>query len=290
MKNRQHFTAGIILFLLADFFIVAMNAFAKGAAPLHTPVEILFYRSIVAMFFLLAFIALSGRKNIYKTTRIKSHIWRALVGNAGVVLNFQALSLMPMADVTALLFTAPLIVTLLAALILKEQVGPRRWIAVAAGFSGVLLISHPSGHDLVLPGLLAAMGSALCNALVILLLRDLGRTEDALTTVFYFLSFGIFFSGIYMVFFGHMPYPHTAWLLAGAGIAGGLQLLLKTQAYRIAEASLLSPFTYVSLLWATLIGWIFWGSVPTVWAAAGAAIIVASNLFIIWRERRVQKT
>lgn len=288
MKNQQNFTAGIILFLLADFFIVAMNAFAKGAAPHHAPVEILFYRSIVAMFFLLAYLALTVRRNVYKTTRIKSHIWRALIGNAGVVLNFQALSLMPMADVTALLFTAPLMVTILAALILKEQVASHRWLAVVAGFAGVLLISHPAGQNLALPGLLAAMGSALCNALVILLLRDLGRTEDALTTVFYFLSFGILFSGIYMIFFGHMPYPHTAWLLAGTGIAGGLQLLLKTQAYRIAEASLLSPFTYISLLWATLIGLIFWGSVPTIWTAAGAAIIIASNLFIIWREGQIK--
>ncbi len=284
----RHIAAGLTLFLIADFFIIVMSAFAKGAAVYHDPVEILFYRSLVAMFMLLLFAGAMRRKNLYRTKRIKAHLWRAVVGNGGMALGFWALALMPMADITALTFTAPLMVTALSALFLHEHVGPRRWVAVALGFAGVLVLANPAGQDFSTLGVVIALMCALCNALVIIALRDLGRTEDALTTVFYFLAFGILFSGVYMLFRGHAPAPGAWWLLIGTGIAGGLQLILKTQAYRMAEASFLSPFAYLSLLWAALLGWMFWHDVPTVWTAAGAAIIIGSNFFVIWRKRKAR--
>lgn len=277
---------GIALYLAATILIVVMNAFVKKATEYHTPIEAVFYRGIVAMALLLGYATFKGRFDLYKTTRIKSHLGRAIAGNIGVTMVFWSYSLMPMADATAMLFAAPLIVTVFSALLLKEYVGPYRWAAVATGFIGVLLIAHPSGADYPHYAIAVVLTAACSTAAVQIFLRELGKTEDALTTVFYFLAFGITFSGIYMVFKGHAPDPHAVIPLLCAGVASGIQLIIKTQAFRLAEASLLSPFSYSSIIWATMAGWLFWGSLPTATVIAGTIVVISSNLFILWRERR----
>lgn len=268
-----------------------MNAFAKAAAEYHDPLEIVFYRGVVALALLLAYIAFKKRADFYKTARIKSHIGRALVGNFGVFTVFWSYKLLPMADVTALLFSAPLIVTMLSALILKEHVGIYRWAAVVTGFVGVLLIIGPDAGTFGDYKSFVPLLAAFSTALVAIFLRDLGKTEDSITTVFYFLLFGVLFSGIYMLFSGTLPVPDAADLLVATGIAAFVQLMMKTESFRLAEASLLSPFSYIMLLWAIIIGWVFWGDVPGMEVLCGAAVIIASNLFITWREsKRRRKT
>jgi len=285
----QNSARGILLYIIAVFLIIVMNAFIKKATEYHTPVEAVFYRGIVAMALLLGYAAAKKHYRIYQTTRLKSHLGRSICGNIGVVMVFWSYSLMPMADVTALLFAAPLIVTMLSALVLKETVGLYRWAAVITGFCGVLLIAQPSGGGYPYYGILVVLTAAFSTALVQIFLRDLGKTEDAMTTVFYFLAFGILCSGLYMIFQGSWPHPAALIPLIGAGITGGIQLILKTQAFRLAEASLLSPIAYTSIVWATLIGWIFWGDLPGLLMVAGTIIVIASNLFIIWREKHMQR-
>lgn len=282
----QHPLLGIALYVIATLLIIVMNAFVKAASEYHDPVEAVFYRGLIAMALLLAWAAYKRQlRSICRTTRIRSHLGRAVAGNIGVVMVFWAYALMPMADVTALLFAAPLLVTMLSALLLKEQVGRYRWSAVIIGFGGVLMIAQPSGEHYASYALFVALAAALSTALVQIFLRELGKTEDALTTVFYFLAFGIAGSGVYMVFAGSWPHPAAIIPLLGAGIAGGIQLIIKTQAFRLAEASLLSPFAYTSILWATLIGWFYWGDLPTLPVVGGTVIVIASNLFILWREQ-----
>ncbi len=283
---RQHPLKGIIYYVMATFLIVVMNAFVKKATEYHSPVEAVFYRGVVAMALLLGYALAKRRYDIWKTKRLRSHLGRGIAGNIGVVMVFWSYALMPMADVTALLFAAPLIVTILSAIMLKEQVGPYRWAAVLTGFAGVILIAQPSGEYYASYGIFVALTAAISTALVQIFLRELGKTEDALTTVFYFLALGIFFSGIYMIFAGQWPQPQALWLLIGAGVASFIQLIIKTVAFRMAEASLLSPFAYSSILWATLFGWLFWDHLPTTPVIMGTIVIIASNLFILWRERR----
>ncbi len=284
---KQQPLFGIILYVIAVFLIVVMNAFAKKATEYHAPIEAVFYRGIIAMILLLCYAAFKGRlATLHKTARFKSHIGRSIAGNIGVVMVFWSYSLMPMADVTAILFASPLIVTVLSTFLLKENVGPYRWLAVFTGFIGVVLIAQPSGQDYASYGPFVVLVAVFSTALVQVFLRELGKTEDALTTVFYFLAFGIFFSGIYMIFKGSWPHPAALIPLIGAGLASGIQLIIKTQAFRIAEASLLSPFTYTSIIWATLFGWLFWDDIPTSMVITGTFIVVGSNLFILWRERR----
>lgn len=284
----QHTVKGILLFVLATFLIICMNAFAKMASDHHDPVEVVFYRGIVAMLLLLGFVAVTRRRamiDVFKTARPLAHLGRSVAGNIGVILIFWAYALLPMADVTAMLFISPLIVTALSVPILGEKVGAWRWSAVLIGFAGVLLIANPGGQGLNSWLFLLPLAAAFFTALVNIFLRQLGRTEDAMTTVFYFLLFGILVTGLYMPFGGQWPQADAVWVLLGAGITGGLSLMIKTEAFRMAEASLLSPFTYTSIVWATLFGWLFWGDLPTLWVITGAAIIIASNLVVAWRER-----
>jgi drug/metabolite transporter (DMT)-like permease len=278
---------GITLFLIATFLIVLMNACAKLASPYHNPIELVFYRGIIAMILLLSFIAITRRKDVFKTERPFAHLGRSLAGNIGVILVFWSYAIMPMADVTAFLFTSPIMVTILSIPLLGEKVGIYRWLAVLSGFIGVLLIAQPLGNDIAI-GIkaLIPLAATFFTALVNIFLRELGKTEDPFTTVFYFLAFGVLFTGVYMIFYGSFLSPHALLPVIGAGIAGGLQLILKTQAYKLAEASLLGPYSYTSIVWATILGWLFWGELPTLMVVLGASIIILSNIFIYLREKR----
>ena len=283
--DQKSTAMGIVLFLAATFLIVTMNAFAKMASAYHTPVEIVFYRGLVAMAMLLAYVLATRRKDVFKTTRPYTHLGRSIVGNCGVILVYWSYSLMPMADVTAFLFTSPLMVTVLSVPLLGEKVGPYRWAAVMTGLIGVMMITQPFGGSFIGAKALIPLGATFFTALVNIFLRTLGKTEDPFTTVFYFLAAGLTITGLYMPFFGHPPHPEAVMALIGTGITSGLQLILKTQAYRLAEASLLSPFAYSSIVWATLFGWLFWGELPTIWVVCGAAVIIASNMTIYYREQ-----
>jgi len=272
------------LILFSTFLIVCMNTFGKVLTEILHPVEVVFYRNLVALLLILGIILYKRQWSAFRTKKPVGHIARGLVGNGSLALVFWAYSLMPMADVTALLFTAPLIVTFLSPFLLDEKVGIYRWSAVLVGFAGVLLMAHPTGgtdHFGILVGLAAACGVASVN----ITLRYLGKTEDAMTTVFYFLLIGTVASGLLVPFLGHGTLPlDYKWYIIGIGLVGGIAQIAKTEAYRLAPASVLGPFVYTSIIWATLFGFLIWNDIPTVWVALGAAIVIGSNIFITWRE------
>lgn len=281
----------VLMFILAGFLITVMNAFAREAAEAYHPIEIVFYRGLVALSLLTGYIIYTKHYDFYKTKRIKAHLGRALVGNFGVFTVFWAYKLLPMADVTVLLFSSPLIVTILSALFLGEKVGVYRWTAVLAGFVGVSIILSPtfdSTHFHDWSGIVPVLAS-ISTALVAIFLRGLGKTEDAITTVFYFLLFGVLYSGIYVLYEGLNFHLQTADLLVCVGVAAFIQLMLKTEAFRLAEASMLSPYSYLMLIWATLIGYFVWGEIPPITVYIGAAIIISANLLTISREHHKNK-
>lgn len=287
MNNRDvgRFAAkGIFLILLATLCIVLMNACAKMSSSVHGPVEMVFYRGIVALGLLVPYMLATHPLSVFKTRRISAHLYRSAVGNIGVGLVFWAYTLLPMANATALLFAAPLFVTTLSPLLLKEHVGRMRWMAVAAGFGGILLVARPSLGLLADPASSVGLGAALCVALVDMALRNLGRTENPLTTVFYFLLGGVVLSAPVALIYGRVPDGRTFFWIVGIGIFTAVQQLAKTAAYRYAEASFLAPYTYTSIVWATLVGWLLWQEVVTLPVVVGTGVVVASNLFIL-RQR-----
>lgn len=188
-----------------------------------------------------------------------------------------------MADATALLFAAPLFVTALSPFLLKEKVGWVRWFLVMLGFAGILLIVKPSYG--VLTDIAASVGltAALCVALDDMARRSLGQTDAPITTVFYFLLIGVLLTGPYTLLFGALPAKHLFPWIISIGVIAAIQQVAKTTAFRLAEASLLSPYTYTAILWATLAGWIFWQDLPSLSVVAGAAVVIVSNVFMAWQ-------
>lgn len=275
---------GIVFILVATLGIVLMNTCAKMSSDNHGPVEMVFYRGVVALIILVPYILLTRSQAIFKTRRIGQHLYRALVGNIGVAFVFWAYSLLPMADATALLFSAPLFVAILAPSMLQEKVSNSRWKALFIGFVGVLLIAKPSGAFILGLSSLVGLAAAFCMALVDIALRDLGRTDDPLTTVFFFLLFGVVISAPYTIINGNFPLADNILWIIGIGIFAAIQQVAKTTAFQYAEASLLAPYSYTSIIFATITGWFFWGDIPSISVLAGAFLIIVSSLALARKE------
>ncbi len=275
----------ILLILVATLGIVLMNTCAKVGSVAHGPIEMVFFRGVAALALLVPYMLLTRAPAVFRTRRIRAHLYRSLVGNLGVCFVFWAYSLLPMADATALLFAAPLFVAVLSPVLLKERMGSRRWAAVLVGFGGVLLIVQPSAGLFSNPASLIGLVAALFAALVDMALRNLGRTDDPLTTVFYFLLIGVLVSGPYTLWVGKIPDMRLLPWMIGIGVFAAVQQLAKTTAYQLSEASLLAPYTYTAIIWATLTGWVLWQDLPTVPVVMGTVVVIGSNLFILFRER-----
>jgi drug/metabolite transporter (DMT)-like permease len=284
MVFSQTFKA-ISMMVVAVFLIAVMNAGAKSASTYHDPIEIVFYRGVLGLLILTAWLFITRRFDLLKTTRPFAQMGRALCGNISVVLVFWAYALMPMTEVTALMLSNGFIITILSAMFLKEYVGPYRWSAVAVGLLGALIVAQPQGHNFNPLGVTVALTAAFSTALVVILLRSLGKTEHTFTTVFYFVLTGTIGSGIYVILNGSLPHPDATIAILVTCVAGLIALVIKTESYRIAEASLLTPYHYLSVVWAALLGWAVFKDVPTPAVIIGSALIVLSNLVIIWRER-----
>ncbi len=272
---------GIALILLATVCIVAMNTCARASSLALGPVEMVFYRGVVALTLLVPYMLATRPLSVFTSRRVGAHLYRAVVGNIGVGLVFWAYSLLPMANATALLFAAPLFVTALSPLLLKEHVDKSRWMAVLVGFGGILLIVRPSVGLLADPASLVGLGAALCIGLVDMALRNLGRTEDPLTTVFYFIVGGVLLSAPYTLWVGRFPDADLLPWVAGIGIFTAVQQLAKTAAFRYAEASFLVPFTYTAIIWASLFGWVLWREHLTLPVLVGTGVVIACNIFIL---------
>lgn len=276
--------AAIFMMLASVFFVQVMNASAKAASAFHDPVTIVFYRGIISLAPLLAWMIWTRNFQLLKTDRPFSHFGRSLLGNTNICLLFWSFSLMPMAEASALMLTSGLVLTALSGPMLGEKVGIWRWSAVIIGFMGALIVTQPGDGHIAPLAACVAMAGAVTSAFVTIYLRSLGKTEHAFTTVFYFVVFGTVVSGIYMIFKGTPPHPSAWALLLATGLASLFLQLLRTEAYKIAEASVLTPFQYTSLLWAVIFGYMFWGTVPDPVFWLGAGLIVAANLTIIGRE------
>ncbi len=285
----QNLLKGFSLMLLAVFFIQIMNASAKVASDALDPIEIVFYRGLFGLACLMGWIVSARRFDLLKTDRPIFHLNRALVGNLSVCTVFWAYSLMPMTECTALILTSGLITTVLSLLFLRETIGLMRWMIVVIGFIGTLLVVQPAGDNFNFAGVGVALLAAFTTACVAVMLRSLGKTEHMITSVFYFMAIGVGISGTYMMFNGSLPPQALILPLLGAGVAGLLQQLLKTEAYRYADASFLSPCLYTQLIWATLFGWVFWDEIPTLPVIAGAGLIAASNLALAWHQGRKKR-
>jgi drug/metabolite transporter (DMT)-like permease len=208
-------------------------------------------------------------------------------------LNFAALALLPLADLTAFSFVAPIFAVVLAAVLLHESVGAFRWGAVLMGFAGVLVMIQPHGGLVHIAargfsiGAGLALLAALLTALVVVFIRQMSATERSETIVFYFMA-TCSVAGAVTIPFSHVTLSETqiAWLIC-SGLVGGIAQILMTYCYRYAEPSLLAPFDYMAMLWAAALGYLIFEEVPEAGVMAGAGVVIAAGLFIVWHERHI---
>jgi len=273
----------------AFLMFTVMNMFAKLLSERHSVIEIAFYRNLIACLPFLVLIFGFGRREILVIRSKPSWVGiRAAIGTASLVTTFYAYSLMPMADATALLFTASLFIPVLGVLILKESVGPYRWGAVTMGFVGVIIMSQPSG-DVYALGVAVCLFAALLHAVLQIILRYLGRYESTETIAFYFFVVGLILTALPLPFIAVRPTTEEIPLLLGVGLSGAAAQWLLTLAFRNAKAAIITVFNYSSIVWATLFGWMIWNDWPLPNVMAGAAIVIASNILVIWRESLLSK-
>lgn len=272
--------------LLAMVIASVMFALVKWASEhgVHI-VETLFYRQLFCLPVVLGGLALGPGFGALRTSRIGAHAGRSLVGTISMVLNFGAVILLPLPEAMSIGFTVPIFATILATLFLGERPGIHRWMAVLTGFAGVMLIIGPGGgHTLPFVGVAVAIGGALGAASISLLVRQLGKTESPITTVFYYSVLSLPLLSILMPFFARSHDLFTWMIIVAMGLLGGAAQILMTAALRWGPVSLVLPMDYSTLLWSTALGWLLWNSWPGLWTWVGAPVIAASSVYIVWRE------
>lgn len=287
-SGRDRIGLGIAYMLASVLALALLNVLVKLLAARYAVIEIAFFRSVFALGPALLAVSTSGGWASLRTERLGSHITRASVGLVAMLLMFWSYHLLPLADAVAIGFSAPLFLTALSVPLLGEKVGLARWGAVLVGFAGVLVMVKPGATALDL-GALVALGAALGYALAVIAVRQLGRTEHPNTIVFYFTLNTGALSALALPWCWSTPTPADLGLMALTGLLGGAVQYCGTHAYTLGPAAVIGPFNYSAILWATLFGWLIWGDLPDRWVLLGAAVVIASGLFIVFRETRRQK-
>lgn len=281
----QNPAPGILLRVLAMALMAVLAAIVKACAERGVPVlEIIFFRNAFAFIPVLIYVWRTTGLGVLCTRRPGAHLTRSAVGLTGMICGFTAVSLLPLTQSTAISFSAPLFMTALSALVLKERVGIHRWMAVAVGFVGVLIMVHPDPRQFVGVGVLFAIAAAVGSAGAMIAIQEISRTEPGPTIVFYFTLAGAVVGLASLPFGWVMPGPGVLALLVAAGLIGGTGQLLLTEAIRRAPVAVVAPFDYTQLVWAGLIGFLVWSETPAPLTLVGAMVVAASSTYILVRE------
>tara|TARA_R110002095_G_scaffold111400_2_gene97350 strand:+ start:420 stop:1349 length:930 start_codon:yes stop_codon:yes gene_type:complete len=295
LSQKTPLFMGILFAVINAFMLAGMSLFAKLLATYFGPVEVTFFRNIFSLLALALWLIFSRRLFVLKTKRPWAHVFRGAIGTTGIVLGAWALSIMPLAETTVLLFTSPLFTVLISYLVLKENVGMYRLGAVLFGFTGVIIVANPMSDVSTLPllGILIGLGWGFSSGCVDACLRWLGSTENSMTTVFYFVLFGTLTTGLHWPVADVKPNGFSLdafWIIIGLGTTGLLSLLAKTQSFRLGEASIIAPIMYSMIIWTMAFDYLFWDKVPSMNVIIGATMIISSNIFILYREARTKKS
>lgn len=283
---------GILLKLLATFLLSVMTAIVKYASSTIPTGEIIFARSFFALIPLLIMALMQGKlRDCVVTHRPWRHVVRASVGVIAMLSWFTALSIMPLPEITAIAFCAPLLIVVMSAVFLKEKVRIYRWTAIFIGFIGVSIILWPrlmaSDGEVVGYGVAVSLVAVVFMAIASILIRGMTATETNASIIFYFTVSASVVS-LFSLYWGWvMPDLKMYALLVSAGLLGGLGQIAMTQAFRAAEASLLAPFDYSNMVWAILLGILIFDEYPSQPVLIGGSIVVMAGMFIIYRERKL---
>lgn len=285
---------GIIFKVMSVCMFMAMASLVKAASADVPPGQAVFFRSFFALPIILGWLAIRHElRDGWKTTNPLGHFWRGLVGTAAMGLGFTGLGLLPLPEVTAIGYAAPLLVVVFAAMFLNENVRAFRLSAVAMGMVGVLIVLSPRlsvGASLntseTLGAVVVLMGAVLA-ALAQVFVRKLVATETTAAIVFWFTITSSIMALFTLPWGWVVPSWQMAAMLIMAGLLGGIGQIFLTSSYRYADASLVAPFDYTSMILALLIGYFIFDEVPTGTMLIGAGVVILAGVLIIWRERKL---
>lgn len=288
-ERRDHPTLGIVTFIGNLILMVLISAMVKTMSVSYPLSELLLLRFVFAMLFFWVILLSTGGVRGLATKRLWDHGFRSASGITSLALFYYAISEIPMADATALTYSAPIFITFLSIFLLRETIGIQRWIAVIAGFVGVLLIAQPGGSGWN-AGIVAGIASAVTGALVAIWLRRLSSSEKSVTIGIYYNTSGTLVCLVWALLSGWiLPQGSDFILLLVFGLMCGAQQWLLTISFRYAEASLLAPFEYVTMIFAAFAGYYFWDEIPVSTTWLGAGVIAASGIYIFLRRQKIRK-
>ncbi len=280
-----HPLAGVMLMCVGVAALSVNDAIAKSLTESYSPLQILFLRNVTALPFTILIALFMGGGRALRSYRPAAHLVRGVLWVAATFLFFSSFRYLGLAEATALIFVAPVFITVLSALFLKDEIGWRRWLAVLFGFLGVLIVMRPGGASFQ-PAALLPVATALVYAVLMLSARWVDPRESVWTLLVYLTGAGALLGGL-VVPLGWVPVdPGDLWLFLAIALFGTAGMTMMTQAVRMAPAVIVAPLDYTGLLWATLLGWLIWRETPDSMTWLGAAIIIASGVFTIFRARR----
>jgi drug/metabolite transporter (DMT)-like permease len=274
---------GALWVVLSCLSITSMAALVKTLGAHLDSFQLAFFRAGFGLLIVLPF-ALGAGWGVLRTRHIRLHLARGIAGTVAMMSGFYALTRLSLADATAITFTTPLFLTVLAALVLHEIVRWRRWSATALGFLGVLIMLRP-GEGVLEPAALVALLGAACIASVRLVIKRLATSDGALTIILWFGLISTAASAVPAALVWRTPTLYELGLLVLLGCLASLTQVFMIRAYRIGEASALAPFEYFRLPFAMLYGILLFAELPDLYTLLGASIIVASTLYIARREQ-----
>ena len=281
--RRNQIPRGIAYMVASTVMFAGGNAAVKWQLEYYPLGEVAFFRTLFAFLAVAAIVLPRAGWSVLRTRRYREHLQRGLSQFGSMICWFLAVSVLSLGAATAIGFAAPLFTTLLSIVVLKEKVGIHRWSALIVGFIGVLVITDP-GPGMLTYGALFALGNAILISTVAIAIRRMSMSESTETLTLYQMGIILLCTVCLLPLGFRAPAWSDLLMLALAGIGNGIAQFWWTRSLSLAPPSAVVPFNYLSLVWATILGFFVWGDVPTPALLVGSAIVVASGLYILWRE------
>jgi len=276
---------GMLLMLIASIVLTIMHALVRHIGSDMHPFEVSFFRNLFGLIAVMPLVLRSGIKSLY-TRHPGLQLLRAVLGVSAMLSWFYALSIVPIAQATALSFTAVIFASVGAAVVLREKMHVRRWTAVCLGFVGAFFILRP-GFQEVSFGMMLVLGSSVAWGMAVVVVKRLSRTDPVVSIVAWMAISLTVFSFVPALYVWTWPSFEELLLLSLVGALGTTGHLAMTNALKHAEATTITPLDFTRLLWASVIGYFVFGEIPDIWTWIGGGIIIASASYLIFREARV---
>jgi drug/metabolite transporter (DMT)-like permease len=283
LARQNQVPRGIAYMVASTALFAAINAIVKWELRTYPVGEVAFYRALFALVTVMVMIVPKAGIGVFRTKRYLGHLQRGVSQFGSMICMFFAFSMMSLGSAVAISFAAPLFTTVLSIVVLKEKVRLHRWTALIVGFVGVIIVTEP-GRGTFNLGALFALTNAVLSSSVAIAIRRMSMTESTETLTIYQLIVITICTMLLLPFGFVAPRWIDAGALAVAGVGNGIAQYWWTRSLTLAPPSAVVPFNYLSLVWASLLGFAIWGDVPTTHLVVGAVIVVASGLYILWRE------